>query len=458
MKRLTVLALAALMLLAAASPARALEVEVRGDFHFAYFWQNNAYTFFDEKAADTFMARQRTRLTVEFIASEELKGVIQFHSSSMWWGDEDSGAALDATSQSFYVRQAYIDWQWPASALRVKMGLQSLTLPGAVAGSPVLNDSAAGVNLSYAFNDTLSASLGWYRLGNKANAAHGSVDTFVLLLPVSGEAFSLTPWGEITAIGSDASLGDNKAANRFLSGDEFEERAYMWHAGLAAELSLTERLSLKADAIYGALNSRGEDPETGGWFLDLKLACEMELGSLALAAWYSSGNDEDYAYDRDARSSLRGLEGGTMPSLVNSNDGNAGWGMSSLGFWGNTPLLGGGFVSQSGIGTWGVGLMLENFSLLNDLSHTARVLYYRGTSHREASREVWLAGSNLGTFMNEKDSAVELNLDSKYRIYRNLSMTLDLAVVFMDWESGARSEHNVDDHMWRCGVGFQYNF
>ncbi|MDL2307027.1 outer membrane homotrimeric porin [Desulfovibrio sp. OttesenSCG-928-C06] len=440
MKRLVTLMLAAMMTLSMAATASALEINVKGNFHFSFRWDDQVGSKFQDKEEDNFLARQRMRIQIDFVASENLKGVLYMHSGNMFWGNSDQGAALDTTKNSMKVRHAYIDWTPVDTALNVKIGLQQVTSPAFAAGSTFTNDAMAGITLSNKFSDNVTATLGWYRPYNDNKKIKDSMDMFMFTLPLNFDGVKITPWGEYSFIGRDAEVA-------YQAGPFTEKRA-MWHAGVATEFNPIDPLTIAFDFTYGAIDSKNSDPEADGFLAATLITFDVDFSKLMLGAWYASGHDkDDYAKG----------EYGTMPNLLGTT-GNAdpGFNMTGLGFWGNnTPLAGAGIINKSGVGTWGIMLGMKDLSFVTDLSHMIRVAYYEGTSDKEV-RGVYAQQNDI--FMNEKDSAFEINFDTKYQIAKGLSMSLDTGIVFMDWQSSYEKANNLNDTMWRIVFGVQYAF
>ena len=457
MKRLITLMLVAAFTFAMGAQAQALEVNVKGDFHFAFRWNDNLTTNFFEDENETFTVRQRVRLQMEFVASENLKGVLYLNSGlgTLDWGT--NGAALDTNNSTLRVSQAYIDWKVQDTSLAVKMGLQQVASPAFAAGSTFVNNTMAGVTLSNQFNDNVTASLGWYRPYND-NAIKDAVDMFMVMVPVNLDSVKITPWGEYTFIGRNAN-GVFMDPSEDIAGNPvpFTKKGNMWHLGIASEVKPIDDLTLAFDFTYGAakIGRDNDRVKTDGFLAALTAKYDLSFAKLVGTAWYGSGNDK-----KDVRKN----EFGTMPNFMASGaDADPGFNVTSLGFWGNTtPMAGSAMISKSGVGTWGIMLGMEDISFVTDLTHKVKVAYYEGTSEASA-RDYW--GTHNGiSFMNEKDSAIELNFDNRYQIAKGFTMTLDTAVIFMDWqksyERNARSAdgNKLDDTMWRVVYGVQYAF
>ena len=144
---------------------------------------------------ENFDTVERFRTQVDFIASEYLKGVAYFEVGNMHWGAgggatygwgpsgaRGAGGAMGADGVNIEVKNLYIDWLAPETALQIRMGIQGFALPKAVSraegndGSATLDDDLAGILLSYNFSDEVGATLGWFRPWNPF------VKVFILIL------------------------------------------------------------------------------------------------------------------------------------------------------------------------------------------------------------------------------------------------------------------------------------
>lgn len=96
---------------------------------------------------------------------------------------------------------AFMDWQVPDTSLKVRMGLQNLTLPTKAGNSSVAgNLDVAGIVASWQFSETVGLSALWLRPFNDNYSAEGNtnyldnMDIWGLTLPVRLEGFEMTPW------------------------------------------------------------------------------------------------------------------------------------------------------------------------------------------------------------------------------------------------------------------------
>ena len=180
MKKLAILLLAAGMMCCSTTESHAIDYKFKGQWIMSFDLGADG-GFNDAKygyngtsyESDNFKASQRLHLQMEAAASEMLSGTVFFSigdgqnglSRSATWGKAAHGAALGSDGNSVLLKQAYIDWIVPDTALKLRMGIQGFTLPGILTNS-VLDDDAAGITASYTVNDTVSVTALWTRLAN----------------------------------------------------------------------------------------------------------------------------------------------------------------------------------------------------------------------------------------------------------------------------------------------------
>ncbi len=496
MKRIMVLSLALAFVLGAVGAAQALEMKARGNFEFA-FGHASADGYAERARAmgrqpgdsmqgDSWIARQRTRVQIDFIASEQLKGVLFFEIGDLNWGRNGSGGfaggALDADGVNIKTKRAYIDFLVPQTDVAVRMGIQGVALPSATGmGNPLLNVDVAAVSVTAPINDMFGVTAFWARPfdaygtdpGN--NSYDDEVDMFGLILPVKGEGWAFTPWGIYANVGSASGLynymyGDGTHANTVTSENE---HAAAWWAGAAFELKMLDPLTFGVDVAYGRINkddltglslpgasapfsiTSANDGNVGsrGWFVDAALNYKLDWATPGLFGWWSSGDDYDDLTDKGWL--------GRIPTL----GGDVGFKPTSFGFAGSNGRGTDDVVSQVGAGTWGVGAQLADVSFVDKLSHTLRVAYYQGTNDHEIVKN----GVSLPTrfddmYLTDKDSAWEVNFDHKYDIYENLTTYLELGYIRLDldkdtWRDGkGLSKDARESDMWKAQLMFNYRF
>ncbi|MDR2893551.1 MAG: outer membrane homotrimeric porin [Deltaproteobacteria bacterium] len=476
MKRLTSLFMALCLVLGSAVSAGAFEVQVSGSMEFAFGYHNNIFVDeeADDGAAERTYAAQRIRLLIELIASENLRGVFQFTVGDFAeWGAAGqaqmySGTNDDNSGPPFQVRQAYIDWQVPDTALRVKMGFQQLTLPYANFGNPIFDTSVAAVVTNASLTDNASLTAFWARpfqtnaLGT-GDAAHNNLtDMFGLVFDYSGEIFSVSPWALYAKLGNNSGWYESNINFTGMAdpvdplldptyGPSVNENSDLFAFGLALTHTPTDALTIKFDGMYGQISDDGDrDYKAGGYWLALGVDYELDWGTPGIFAWYASGDDADDLADNET---------GRLPGI--GLDGSV-W-ASSFGFYGSQSIGYDGALNPTGAGTWGVGLQIADMSFVEDLSHTARILYWQGTNDDEIGKATYagpeplsLYGMREVLYLTTEDSVIEVNFNTNYQIYENLTAALELGYMYLNADSDLNK--NREESAYSAMMLFIYAF
>lgn len=222
MKRFMFVTMLCAAMCLSAIAAMAAEVQVKGEFKTAFMY-NRANDFYesgwDGQSEDHFTVHQRVRLQLDFIASENLKGVVQFEIGDSQWGQpglgRQQGFGFDGDGVNVETKHAYIAFNVPNTDLVFQVGLQNVALPSAAIGNPVLFNDMAAVVASYAINDMISVVGVWGRLidldtnNTLINNSPGNdeFDAWALILPIKLGKFSITPWATLARLGKDAVMG-----------------------------------------------------------------------------------------------------------------------------------------------------------------------------------------------------------------------------------------------------------
>ncbi|BFR49310.1 outer membrane homotrimeric porin [Nitratidesulfovibrio sp. HK-II] len=468
MKRFATLMLAFALVLGAISGAQAATIKAKGQWAFDFSWLDSGdFTSQDDdgNSDDDFSASQRFRTQVDVIASEALKGVVFFEVGTTVWGRTDG--ALGTDGKSVEVRRSYIDWIVPNTDVKVRMGLQGLSLPGAVApSSMVFDDDVAGLTVSYAINDNVGVTALWARpvdaSGNEGsdNNTYDEVDMFALVVPVTLDGFKITPYGAYASVGKDANFtGVTNGGAEFLSGmlsmTEFANGAIdsssstydAWWGGAAFEMTYFAPFSLKMDAVYGSktADDDAESAERSGWIVAALAEYKLDMVTPGILAWYGSGEDDD-------------LDNGSerMPSVSPT-----GWGVTSFGYPGSVYRQDT-YFGLNGAGTWAVGLQLADISFMENLSHVFRLVYMKGTNDADVIknnagvRDAFTPG-NTYVFLTDEDSAIEVNFDTTYKIYENLSLVVEMGWIKLDMDEDTWADQDFSDAK-KLVFNFVYDF
>ena len=481
------------------STALAVEFKVQGEWFFGVGGVESTLVKNNNGGNDVFDARQRLRLQMEAVASESLSGVLSIQIGDIAWGKAEDGGALGTDGTIVKVRNAYIDWAVPGTALRWRMGLQGVALPNAAGGSSVLDEQTAAVVGSWDFNETVGLTAFWLRPFNDnyqgyANSQRvrqtasanmlDNADYFGLSLPLRLEGVEITPWAMLGMVGRNSlqpvnahgeeepgpipyynaplAFSDGTVKDRSFRAD----RAYatQFYVGLPLSVTLFDPWNFELDLNYGYSSGWGKysvvdrlgterraDSQRQGWLAKALLEYKTDWGIPGLLGWYASGDDGDVGNGSER-----------MPAIAPSanftsflQDGPNGW-----------SLAGGYDLMMTYAGTWGLGLQVRELSWLEHMSHTLRVVYWGGTNSPAMTRQT--AGpqswrQDTGLYLTTLDHLWEINVDTRYQIYENLEAVLELGYIVNgidreQWRkySSEVSQPNADG--WKAALLVRYTF
>lgn len=478
----------------------AIAVEFTGKGAWQWLFEHSNVTPRGKNGQDALGALQRLRIQLDATVNEQLSGTVQFELGRTEWGQAASGGALGADANMVEVRLAYIDFVVPQSEAKIRMGLQTLMLPGFVSGfSPIFCHDMAGITVSKPLisNEELdmTATLFWARPYNdnaekvfpEKNVAYlDNMDVFALTLPMRAGNLQVTPWGMYALIGK-YSLSGLKVTNepaivaprgglmpilgnnttypgfqgQWLSGLDRAWGEGIW-AGITTAYTFDDTL-LAADFVYGGVNMgtianyRGFEPDAAGknfdvrragWYAGLRMEQSFDWGKPGLILWYGSG-DDDNPYNGSER----------LPQY------NTPWPVTSLGFGGSHideaawKVLG----SSPG-GLAGVVAQLKDISFVDNLTHTIKAAYFLGTNSPQMPRKAHMSyptrADGPHVYLTTTDSAWEVNLINELKIYENLTLNVEAGYVQLHLDSdtwrGVQSSQYKDNY--RVSALFTYSF
>lgn len=512
MRKLATLLIAAGLVLGMAPKADAIDFKAKGNWMMDFEVGNNGKftktTGYNGKE-DQFEAKQRVRLWLDAVASENLSGQVYFEIGKTTWGQNSNSGALGADDTCIKVRRAYIDWMIPETDVKVRMGIQGLGLPSYTMGkSQIMEDDVAGVTVSANFNDNVGLTVFWARPYNdnfddsyEGYTGHNSnfmdnVDAFGLVIPLSFDGVKIAPYGMMAAIGpnafkkwnSDGSydrFGNTKGtsvsqmANGLLpawgvmgsngagaNDAKLTSYATAWWAGVTADITAFDPFRIAVDVMGGGVSWDKSRLNRAGWMATLLMEYKTDFGIPGLVAWYASGDDDDLGNGSER-----------MPYLSVSNGDND---FSPYAFDGGKYIAREGVIGSSMTGTWGVGLRIKDVSFVENLKHALRVNLIGGTNDPGVLKKLYRMGDSYqypvnknavgveNLYMTKGDTALELALSNEYKMYENFTIALDASYVAM-WMSndkyggvkkqlsGVSKKHDVRD-AWNIAVSFAYEF
>ncbi len=496
MKKLATLLLTAGLVFGAATGASAIDFKAKGQWIMGFDYGDGGLGYSDVRGpggdvygynngSDSFDAQQRVRLQLQAIASESLSGTVYFEIGNNRWGNNATGGALGADRPLIELKQAYIDWIVPNTELKVRMGIQGLSLPSFTADTQVFSQDVAGIVLSNKFNDNFALTAFWARPfndnyvttasgTNDSNNYLDNADVFGLILPMTFDGFKAVPWLTYMAVGRNvvaagaANGGQwNNTVRGLLPADNaaiiqsIPAYSNVWHVGLTGEVTMADPFRIAWDLNYGHSDfgsyrngGRTFDLERSGFYGSLLAEYKMEWGTPGLYFWYSTGDDGN---------ARNGSE--RMP-VINVNNGTNQF--SNFASHGGPYIPRESVIGDSLIGTWGIGARIKDFSFVEDLSHTFRINYFGGTNSVGAVEDATRAnGGFLGSFafnsgsnmyLTNKDWALEFGLSTDYQIYENLNLFVDMAYLVLDFDRDVWGSDYTATDAWNINASFVYSF
>lgn len=248
-------------------------------------------------------------------------------------------------------------------------------------------------------------------------------------------------------------------------------RAY-W-GGVAATVTALDNFKFMADFNYGKAaysNNQTANKGRSGWLADVAVDYTgLKMMTPSAFFVYSSG-EKGNSTDGGQSGSNR------MPVVGNPQS----WAVGSF-FFGDRNFLPGipssaGYV-RNVMGFWTAGVSLKDIKLIDKFSHTAHLLYVQGTNDKrfitENGGNLNLTGAqanlaNYGGFLTTKDSLWEVDFNTKYMIYDELAMNLDLGYINASFDKnvwGTSSKTNRADYQqygsedaYSARLGLAYSF
>lgn len=450
MKRILTLALVACFVLSAGLVS-AKEMQFTGQFEHALEWTDNVGLQDSDKAGaseDDFNALQRVRMYFQYVDSEVLRAVVGFEIDNVW-GRPAANFGTDRIAVE--VKHAYTDFNVGGVGFRV--GLQGLTWPSAVAGNPIFDNDVAGIVGSYAFNDNFALTAGWARLVNTNdsdtvgtnNGLNDEVDAFTLIAPITMDGWSLSPYVIYAKYGKDVGVGavsSLSASNATAYTDDLD----IWWAGGAFSLTMFDPFVFGADLIYGSLDGdKANQNDMAGWFFAAIATYKMEMVTPSLAFMYGTGEDDDWTDGSEV-----------MPTLANGGATNGGFSLTHFGFDGAAWTESGGILGGR-TDYWALALIIDDITFVENLTHKLTIAYGGGTSDSDLVKKNPALG-NL-PILTDEDSFWEVNFDSTYQIYENLSLAGKFGYVSVDRDSDVWGSALSDlDDAYKFTVILRYNF
>lgn len=517
--RKAIVFLLVLTLLAFTTEANAIDFKIGGLWQFGFGVNETSLA---DKAGghkvkraisdDTFKARQRLRIWLNAVASENLSGTVQFEIGHQRWGQASSGAALGADSDKVIkLRQAYIDWMMPETDVKVRMGIQNVTLPTTAGGSSIMDDQdVAAVTVSWLPQESFGLTAMWARpyndnfLGtNGRNAGYlDNFDLFLLSVPLKTDFMEITPWAMYGFKGVNTfrepradggytytfqgnsggnlvgSLGSVPFGNVNQQHNTSRPYGSLFWAGLPITLTLDE-WNIEFEASYGFVQGMGDytvrksrygsyygeeraSTQREGWLLKALAEYKFDWGKPGVFGWYGSGDDGS-------------LKNGSerLPFLYAETRLTSIFGDAAALYGG----IGGNDRSQSFDGTWGVGAQIKDLSFFPKVSHLLRATWVGGTNSPSMVKYAkflsdgvyadpaiaWQGVPNtMDFYLTTQDNLLELNFHTIYDMYENFRVGLEFGYVvnMIDKDLWKRADNTTfsKTDIWLVDLKFAYRF
>ena len=467
MKKIYAIALLGLMVLGVAATASAAEIKATGKWQIDATMQNADFLKKGAPSSEDkqFNIEQRVRTAFEFIANENLKGVLDIQIGTANWGTGAMGlgagrsvvttapaAGADSAGHgNIMLRKGYVDFKWPGTKVNFLVGYQTVSLPAAFGGgSAILDDQVAAAVMVAPLTDNIKLLAGYARpydsnpsqttTGAGLSGSGTSADMVFAALPMDFTGFNITPFGAFANIGENVAggVGATTAAATSFTGvnSTVNQGLRGYWGGVAATVTALDNFKFMGDFNYGKITGNGANNSSkrAGFLADIAVDYTgFKMMTPSAFFVYSSGekgNSTDGGKDGSNR----------MPSLGSPQT----WAVGSF-FFGDRNMISG-YTGQDGyvqriMGFWTAGVSLKDIKLIDKMSHTAHLLYVKGTNDKRFITERnTTAGNNsnvsYGGFLTEKDSLWELDFNTKYMIYDELAVNLDLGYINASFDKG----------------------
>ncbi len=434
------------------------EIKFSGFLEITPYYANSEYRSTGQPHSTTkFTIGERFSFSPRFIVSEYVYALLELRVDNVWGTNYTNSPFEPYTMPTVYAKYAYLDFIPPGlESAHIRMGMQPVQFPGYVAGSAIMDTNVAGITAHYRFTDAIGVTGFWIRPYEEQYTRLATTDMFGLSVPINFNGISVIPWATYGISARNSAMQGsayNTPAWWYPYTGEGKKNATMFWAGLTGQFTRIENLTLAMDFNYGNVQGIARTLDRKGWLLAGLASYKTSYGVPAIIGWYSSGDDKSLHNGSERLPTISPL-----------------WTASSYAWDGNYSSMsnGAGIMGDSPVGTWGIMLQMSDISFIDTLSHTVRVAYYRGTNNpgavRRAMREnvvsirtAYNEGGN-GIYLTTKDSAIEVNVDSTYNVYKNLSVILELAYMRLNINEKLWGLSGMNKNGGRAALNFAYSF
>ncbi len=478
MKKLTILLVAAAMVLGTAVCSLAVEVDNYGYFRAYTQWVDN-HQFQDDASGGVanigddgrdFVASSRLRAYWDFVASENLKATLglEFDTS---WGFPNQGTERDRegdpgmdTATNTELKRSMLEFTWPGTDMTITAGAQGFSMPSGAYGSPVAATDITGAIVSSPLSDMASLTVGWLRpmAGGIGSDGNMDADAAFLSLPVNMDGFSFNPYFMYAWIGQDTNANWAQARMNSLAATNFTDSANAWWLGSTLNVTMMDPLLFTGHFVYGSVSADQDVNDREGWWLDLALDYKMDMMTPTVYFLYTSGDDDDLSDGSE-----------TFPTLAQdgycATPSSVAFGFRcTYGF--SDPNYSLAQLQPNGI--WEIGVGLKDIKLMDRLTHSFGISYGQGTHDEELGQILTNQGIRNAPYwvdfneirLTDEDSFIQARLDNTYQIYENLAIVSEIGYASLDmddstWQGQAAAGNDyLDDDAWLFNFGFNYSF
>jgi hypothetical protein len=483
-KFVILLALLASMAIGAGSAAAA-EIKASGTWQIDAYWLGNVD--FNKSTEDkAFEVEQRMRTAFQFIANENLKGVFETQIGTNAWGNglyqigagrSSSTVATTAGANAagygnIMLRKGYIDFKWPGTKVNFLVGYQSLSLPAALGGgSAILDDHMSAAAVAVPVNDMLTLTAGYARLadaqaaGTTSSAGHGTTgDAAFLIGDVKAKGFNVQPFFAYANLGYKLATTAGSGASGFTgpnASDQEGVRAY-W-GGAAFSVTALDPFKISGDINYGKAtynnqsNTNQAEGGRSGWLFDIAVDY-TGLSMMTPSLWFA------YTSGEDGNSTKGNGKSERMPVVSAQN-----FAYGSFWLQGGDTINASYNVPNTTLGYWALGLSLKDIKLIDKLSHTVHLIYFKGTNDEDYLKEASgnVRNAAYGKFLTKKDSLFEVDVNTKYQVYDQLALMLELGYINADFDKdiwkntgtlGNADRSQLSTDAYKAALMLQYSF
>jgi hypothetical protein len=473
-KKIVALAAVALLVVAFAVPAGAVQLKFNGDMNNRFMLGTNHYDWFAGAGADTAgvlddgdvydnFAEIKYRFWFEAASDDDAyKGVFATEIGAMKFGQTGAkGMEYSGDQVAMEVRWGYFDFQLPFAEQksRVRIGLQPLNV-----NYFLWNETVGGVNL-YGSAGSVDYQLAWARGYNVANRNQNAddfandQDAFLGRLNLKpGDGldlgfFALYQWNNVdktNAAGDYALSPINWEVKKLPKNIDFDITTLGidggWKAGdFFAKWDLMYQTGSMDNVEFDG--NPMDDYDLSAYFLHADLGMKMGKGTLTYTFWYASGDDncDDDDFDAFIATDVDMFDSIVMMEL--------GWADDDY-FTERPYLADKGFIMNK---------LAYDYQATEKLKLGAAALYMM------TAEDIEYENADTGEQFKDDTIGIEIDLYFKYKLFKNVEWAVNFGYLFADdaldyaeYDSDQPGvdvrDGSSDEDIWRADMRIRYSF